>query len=130
MLFTTALTATVFSAYGVSLKAADGSKNEAYQSTFTYDDYNTGYNTTATSRYYESEYGSYYGYSFDDSEAPEGDVYHYWSSESPSGEIWSGYTVKDGATGKKYNSYDNGQTWTTYDENWNAVASDVDPLNN
>ena len=30
MLFTTALTATVFSAYGISLKAGDDVKNEAY----------------------------------------------------------------------------------------------------
>ena len=51
MLFATALTATVFSAYGVSLKAADGAKNEAWTGTYTYDDYSTGYNNTGTYRY-------------------------------------------------------------------------------
>ena len=118
MLFNTALTATIFSAYGISLNAAQENRNEAWSGSYTYEDYNTGYNNTGAYHYSEGPYGTSYSYSFDDSEAPAGDITYYYSGTSADGNSYEYYSVADGATGQWYSSSD-GYTWSTYDENWN-----------
>ena len=100
MLFATALTATIFSAYGVSLKAAQEDRNDAYSGTSTYEDYNTGYNYTSTYRYSETPHGTSYSSTFDDSEAPEGDITNSYWQYNADGTSYEWYSVNDGATGK------------------------------
>ncbi len=100
MLFATALTATIFSAYGISLKAAQEDRNEAWTGTYSYDDYNTGYNNTGTYRYSENAYGTSYSSTYDDSEAPAGDITSSYWQNNADGTSYEWYSVTDGATGK------------------------------